>query len=247
MTRLDEIPTAFDAPADARPSAVVARIRAIRPSRRTVVRGLVISAAAAALVPIDWFLTRRAAAAQPRTDGDDMSEHMTCSPESYREEANNWPATGPAVCYGGWRRGGFPCADGYHREGTYTDGPDSYESTRVTTSCNGRNAWRWQGYRCSDAITTATFADGTEYSGITIAACAVSDAAPAPAPAPEPTRAPDPEPEPAPETGSGGGSGSGGSGGGTGGSSDPSRPRRLLPVLGTGLSSLPVIGSLLGG
>jgi hypothetical protein len=177
-----------------------------------------------------------------------MSEHLTCAPESYREEANNWPATGTAVCYGGWRRGGFPCASGYHREGTYTDGPDSYESTRVTTTCHGRNAWRWQGYRCSDAITTATFADGTEYSGITIAACEVAGEAPAPAPEPEPAPAPVPEPEaapapepepaPAPEPGSGGSSG---------GSSDPSRPRRLLPVLGAGLSSLPVIGSLLGG
>jgi hypothetical protein len=242
MTRLDEIPMAAGAPADARPSAVVARLRAIRPSRRAILRGLVIGAAAAALVPIDWFLTRREAAAQPRTDGDDMSEHLTCSPESYREEANNWPATGQAVCYGGWRRGGFPCASGYHREGTYSDGSDSFESTRVTTSCNGRNAWRWQGYRCSDAITTATFADGTEYRGITIAACAHGEAEPtrAPEPASEPARAPEPTSEPAraPESGSGGS--------GPRETADPSRPRRLLPALGTGLSSLPVIGSLHG-
>jgi hypothetical protein len=272
MSRLDEIPTAFDAPADARPSAVVARIRAIRPSRRTVLRGLLISAAAAALVPIDWYLTRReAVAAEPRTDGDDKSEHMTCAPASYREEANNWPATGPAVCYGGFRRGGFPCSDGYHREGSYKDGPDAFESTRVTQSCNGRNAWRWNGYRCSDAITNVVFADGTEYRGISIAAC--------PAPGGEMT-APESEPEttsPSPsndreesgsgESGSGesgsGESGSGDSGSGESGSeesgsggsggdapgrggSDPSRPRRLLPAFGTNLRSIPVLGSLVG-
>lgn len=242
MSRLDEIPTAFDAPADARPSAVVARIRAIRPSRRTVLRGLVISAAAAALVPLDWYLARREAAAQqPSTEGDDKSEHMTCSPESYREEANNWPATGPAVCYGGFRRGGFPCSDGYHREGSYTDGPDSFESTRVTQSCNGRNAWRWQGYRCSDAITNVVFADGTEYRGISIAACTLPEGTPTAAPEPAPERAttsPSTTPSRPADDGSTAEEPRRG---------DPSRPRRLLPALGTNLRTFPLLGSLIGG
>ncbi|MBW0114355.1 hypothetical protein [Pseudonocardia abyssalis] len=187
MTRLDEIPTAAQPPVGATPSAVVAHIRSVRPSRRTVLRGLVIAAAAAALVPLDWYLARReAAAAQPSTEGDDMSEHMGCKPESYREEADNWPSTGTALCYGGWRRGGFPCSDGYHREGSYKDGPDAFESTRVTQSCHGRNAWRWNGYRCSDATTSVVYADGTEYRGITIAACPVPAGSPANTPAPEP-------------------------------------------------------------
>jgi len=190
--RLDDIPTTGRAPAHATPSAVVARLRALRPSRRTVLRGLLVGAAAAALVPLDWYLARREAAAQS-TEGDDLAEHLTCTPESYAEEANNWPASGAAVCYGGWRRGGFPCAAGYHREGVYADGDDSADSTRVTTTCQGRNAWRWNGYRCSDAITTVTFADGTEYTGITIAACPVgSDGAalPAAGPAAGPATAP---------------------------------------------------------
>ena len=49
-----------------------------------------------------------------------------------------------------------------------------YDSTRLTTNCHGRNAWRWKGFRCSDAITTAMYDDGTEYTGITIAACALT-------------------------------------------------------------------------
>lgn len=209
MTRLDEIPTASQPPAGAVPSAVVARIRAVRPSRRTVLRGLVIAAAAAALVPLDWFLVRREAAAQS-TEGDDKAEHMGCKPESYREEADNWPSTGTAVCYGGWRRGGFPCSNGYHREGSYTDGPDSYESTRVTQSCHGRNAWRWNGYRCSDATTTVVYADGTDYRGITIAACPVPAGSPANTPEPEP---PADTSDRSGDSGSrGGDSGSGGSG-----------------------------------
>jgi hypothetical protein len=171
MTRLDDIPTAFAPPAHARPSAVVARIRSIRPSRRAVLRGLVIGAAAAALVPLDWYLTRRDAAAQDGGNPDDMSEHLSCAPEKYDEEANNWPATGPAVCYGGWRRGSYPCSAGYHREGTYDAEDGAYASTRLTTNCEGKNAWRWNGYRCSDAITDVTYHDGNTYRGVTIAAC----------------------------------------------------------------------------
>jgi hypothetical protein len=170
MTRLDDIPTAFAPPVQARPSAVVARIRAIRPSRRAVLRGLVIGAAAAALVPLDWYLSRRQAVAGPEEE-DDKSEHLGCVPESYDEEANNWPEDGAALCYGGWRRGSYPCSEGYHREGTYEIDGDSYESTRLTTSCHGKNGWRWRGHRCSDAVTEVHYADGDSYRGVTIAAC----------------------------------------------------------------------------
>jgi hypothetical protein len=172
---LDDIPTTAAVPAAARPSDVVARIRSYRPSRRTVLRGLLIAAAASALVPLDWYLSRREAAAAAPSDGgpDDRSEHTTCQPESYREEANNWWSGSPAVCYGGWRRGSYPCADGYHREGSFAARGESYTSTRMTTNCHGRNAWRWNGFRCSDALTTVTFEDGTEYNAVTIAACAI--------------------------------------------------------------------------
>ena len=170
MTRLDDIPTAFAPPVQARPSAVVARIRAIRPSRRAVLRGLVIGAAAAALVPLDWYLSRRQASAAPKED-DDKSEHLGCVPESYDEEANNWPEDGTALCYGGWRRGSYPCSEGYHREGTYEIDGDSYESTRLTTSCHGKNGWRWRGHRCSDAVTEVSYPDGNSYRAVTIAAC----------------------------------------------------------------------------
>lgn len=174
--RFDDIPTAARRPAHARPSAVAERIRALRPSRRTVLRALLLGAAAAALVPLDWYLTRREAGAAPAEEGD-RSEFTTCAPESYDEEANNWPSGGRAVCYGGWRRGSRPCSGGWHREGRFADGDSTADSTRVTTSCHGRNAWRWNGFRCSDAVTTVTFADGTEYSGLTIAACALDDSA----------------------------------------------------------------------
>ena len=154
----------------ARPSAVVARLRGYRPSRRTVLRALVLGAAATTLVPLDWYLSRRQAAAEPS----DRSEYGTCKPAQYDQEANNWWEGGEAVCYGGWRRGSYPCEDGYHREGTFSARGVEYDSTRLTTNCHGRNAWRWKGFRCSDAVTTAVFDDGTEYTGVTIAACALT-------------------------------------------------------------------------
>jgi hypothetical protein len=174
MTLLTEIPAAFERPADATPSPVVASIRAIRPSRRAVLRALVVSATTAALVPLDWFLSLGQATAKGRLS--DRSESMTCEPASYDEEAPNWPRGGPAVCYGGWKRGSFPCSNGFHREGRYSGDGVEYESVRLATNCEGKTAWRWNGYRCSDATTNATYPDGEEYYGITIAACAIGGA-----------------------------------------------------------------------
>jgi hypothetical protein len=167
---ISDIPTTATPPEQARPSAVVARLRGYRPSRRTVLRALVLGVAATSLVPLDWYLSRRQAAAEPSN----RSEYGTCKPASYDQEANNWWDGGEAVCYGGWKRGAYPCENGYHREGTFTARGVEYKSTRLTTNCHGRNAWRWNGHRCSDAMTVATFDDGTEYTGITIAACALT-------------------------------------------------------------------------
>jgi hypothetical protein len=178
MTRLDDIPRTSGPPPGALPSPVVARLRAIRPSRRTVLRGLVIGAAAAALMPLDWYLDRRAAAAVPTSAN--RAEHHGCAPATYDEEPNNWPFEGPAVCFGGWRRGSYPCANGFHREGSHERDGEQLESTRLATECEGKNAWRWKGYRCSDAFTDVVFADGTTYSGITIAACRLPETAAGP-------------------------------------------------------------------
>lgn len=222
MSALDEIPTTERPPAHARPSDVVARIRSYRPSRRTVLRGLVIGAAAAALVPLDWYLTRRGAAAAPES----TSEHTGCAPSTYDEDANNWPHGGEAVCYGGWRRGSYPCEGGYHREGAHASDGERFVSTRLTSSCRGKNAWRWKGFRCSDAMTTTTFEDGTEYNATTIAACALPEGVVADEPDAERGNGSSSDSTP-------GGSSSGDASGDDAGG-DPSTPRRggLLPLLG---------------
>lgn len=168
-----DIPSAIEPPADARPSEIVARIRDLRPSRRTVLKGLFIAAAAATLVPLDWYLARRQAHAAdgPRT------EYMECEKGGYDEERNNWPKGGTAMCIGGFRRGSFPCSKGWHREGDFTDPDDDgaqITSTRHATNCHGRNAWRWKSVRCSDALTSISWDDGDEYTGMTIAVCKVA-------------------------------------------------------------------------
>ncbi|MDN5916344.1 MAG: hypothetical protein L0I76_14785 [Pseudonocardia sp.] len=183
MTRLDDIPTTSEPGPDARPSGVVAQIRAMRPSRRIVVRSLVVAAAAGALVPFDWLISKQRASASGGVEDQDLekgatSEFKNCAPESYDAESNNWwTASSPtAVCFGGWRRGSFPCDDtGYHREGRYSSNGETYHSTRIANDCEGRNAWRWKGYRCSDAWTVASFSDGAEYSAVTIAACTLPE------------------------------------------------------------------------
>ena len=52
MNAIPDIPSTSAAPEQPRPSAVVARLRGYRPSRRTVLRALVLGAAATTLVPL---------------------------------------------------------------------------------------------------------------------------------------------------------------------------------------------------
>jgi hypothetical protein len=163
---LQDIPSVDVPPPDAVPSAVVSTIRAIRPSRRTMMRGLVLAAAATVLTPIEWFYSRREARASgPAT------EFLACEPATYDETPNNWWKDGLSVCTGGWRIGSFPCADGYHREGKFSARHERYVSNREPDTCGGRNAWRWAGYRCSDAWTVTRWSDGDEFEGPTIAMC----------------------------------------------------------------------------
>ncbi|MBY8871117.1 hypothetical protein K7640_04565 [Micromonospora sp. PLK6-60] len=165
---LNLIPSADTAPAGAAPSTLVAALRSASPPRRLIFKGLLASAMASALVPLDWFIERRAARAAGPT-----SEFTSCSPSSYTEQAANW-WSGPAICYGGWRRGSYPCASGYHFEGFRSYSDEGYTSNRVTT-CGGRNAWRWtysgRSYRCSDANTTCVWNSGERYTALTIAQC----------------------------------------------------------------------------
>jgi len=165
------IPSGDEAPAGARPSALVTRLRKSASSRRVVLKGLFVATMAATLVPLDWAASRRRArAAGPTT------EYTSCAPANYNEQATNW-WSGPAVCYGGWRRGPWPCAGGWHFEGSRYYSDEAYHSYRLASTCSGRNAWRWayggRTYRCSDAQTETVWNSGERYNALTIAMCGV--------------------------------------------------------------------------
>lgn len=177
--RFDLIPSAVEAPAEgAQPSQVLARISDVKPSRRSIMRGMAVAAAAAVLVPFEWVMTRRAAFAGPTSEYT-ASNCSDAYPGGYGEQANNWWSSGPAACFGGWRRGSYPCAGGYHFEGWRGYSDEGYTSSRVDTACGPagrkRNAWRWTAggglYRCSDAWTATVWNSGERHEALTIAMC----------------------------------------------------------------------------
>lgn len=167
--RLDLIPSITERPLDAVPTQL--RIKGDRPARRTVLRALTVGALAATLVPFDWVLARRSAAA-----GGPATEWSTRCDTDYTPWSNNWPSGGWAACYGGRRVGKYGCNSyEWHREGYYTVGSYRYYSARVE-SCDARNAWRWSAggyrFRCSDATTTSYTDHGNvDWTGLTVARC----------------------------------------------------------------------------
>lgn len=166
---LDLIPRADRPPADAVPSDLAARLRTVRPSRRTLLAALLSAALAGVLTPFDWVLARREAHAR----SDPPTTHPRC-PRDYDPTPSNW-WSGPAMCVGGWRIGPWPCDDGFHFEGRREYGDERYEAYRTSDNCWGRNAWLWGGYRCSDAITETTWVSGDNledvYVDITVGVC----------------------------------------------------------------------------
>jgi hypothetical protein len=175
--RLDLIPSAEEAPAE---GAVPrqAPTAGEPPSRRNILRGLVVAAAAAVLVPFNWVWSRRSAKAGPTSEYT-ASNCSDAYPNGYAEVANNWWSDGPAACFGGWRMGSYPCAGGYHFEGFRSYSDEGYTSNRIDTGCGPagrkRNAWRWTAggglYRCSDAWTRTVWNSGESKTDLTVAAC----------------------------------------------------------------------------
>jgi hypothetical protein len=177
--RYESIPDMGSAPEGAPKSRVRAMIAELPASRRNLMKGLAVTAMAATLVPMDWALSRRRAVAGPTSE----FTGANCDPPysgGYGEERNNWWGDGRAVCFGGWRMGSYPCSGGFHFEGSRTHRPGASDQERYTnvvrlTTCGGRNAWRWSNntWRCSDAMTTVTWRDGTYHRDLTIAMCRV--------------------------------------------------------------------------
>jgi hypothetical protein len=180
--RFDLIPSMETASADAAPSRVRELIPNPPAARRTLFKGLAVAAISATLVPFEWALSRRAARAAGAPTSEWTDPHCADYGVNYTPDSCNWWAGDPAQCYGGWRRGGKPCnADNRHFDGhweyTHTGIWESVWSQRITTSCNGKNAWRWSApsgntFRCSDAWTHVYWTDN-DYADVTVAVCFV--------------------------------------------------------------------------
>lgn len=185
--RFDQIPTMEEAPVGGPASRVRDLVPQPPAARRTLFKGLAVAAISATLVPFDWVFSKRpalaaACAGDPAPTCEWTSPHCTDYGVNYTPESSNWWAGDPAQCYGGWRRGGKPCnADNRHFDGhweyTHTGVRESVYAQRITTACNGRNAWRWSApsgntFRCSDAWTHVYWSDN-DYAGLTVAVCFV--------------------------------------------------------------------------
>lgn len=168
---LDDIPTTLEAnQAGATRSSLVARIKRSSVTRRGVLRAAGVAGALAALNAVSWLSpsARRALAADTEHGWDDC-----------KEIGNYTPVSG-TQCFGtsGGNISQIFCRCGLHTYGKWhRSGSSSWyyngiprESWWKMTTCAGKNAWIWSGYRCSDGNTK--YYTSSPYTAFTI--CQVS-------------------------------------------------------------------------
>ena len=118
------------------------------------------SSAAAAARSCRWTGCRHAAAAAGEPRRPDRSRAPPrSSRRAPRRATTRRPTTGPPPVRRGLLRRlaarQFPVQPtATTARAAYVDGRGPAHSTRLANDCEGRNAWRWKGYRCSDAMTT---------------------------------------------------------------------------------------------
>ncbi|GIM81775.1 hypothetical protein [Salinispora arenicola] len=139
-----KIPDADSAPPAATPSPIGERLQRAKASRRTVFRaamgaGMAVGVSAIGVLPG----ARRASAGWYST----YSTHTSCSASGF--SGSN--------CVGGSISTSNCNGRGYHRDDSLTFGCDYYDYSIKYTTCNGKNAWVWNGsggyFRCSDGWT----------------------------------------------------------------------------------------------
>ncbi|MBP2474638.1 hypothetical protein JOF53_003510 [Crossiella equi] len=168
--RLDTIPDAGQAPPGAEPTRGLSALR--QPAtRRGVLRGITLSALTVGGLSLTW----RPRAARAETGpgglpGWDRNDCRDAYPRGYPESPDTGGAYAgqPGACFGGNFRSSEYCRYGWHRG----DSTGDIQYTTVSSSCSGKNAWKWttpdgRVYRCSDGTTTIT-RHGTTNSYFTI-------------------------------------------------------------------------------
>lgn len=158
--RLDLIPHADMTPTGDHPATGGLRALRIPATRRGVLRGVALSALTLGAFTLTWG--RREAAAETGPGGLagwDRNDCKDAYPQGYDEQPDTGGRyrTAAAACFGGEFRSSEYCANGWHRADT--QGSQTYAT--VSSSCNGKNAWKWRTpdgrvYRCSDGNLTVT-------------------------------------------------------------------------------------------
>lgn len=157
MTPAAALPDFWTRPVDATSSVLTRAARRSTYDRRTLLRLTAGAAAGLGLATLD--LVGRALPGRGVEPHPVLAEWSDCqhihSPSTICVPETAYYGTGvPGVCSGSW-----------HRNFAYTGDSVAYDFTFNNTSCNGRNAWRWEAgtpsCKCSDGWTF--YQDGATY------------------------------------------------------------------------------------
>jgi hypothetical protein len=172
---LTEIPLS-DAPADAgapaEPTKALAKLPA---SRRTVLRGVTVSALTVGALALTWGTPRGQRAAAETGPGGlkgwDRNDCKDAYPSGYFESPDDDTSqfrNSAAACFGSVYISSVNCVNGWFRTDTVTEGGVTKKYSPYVGACGPTgqyNAWRWQTpdgkvYRCGDGEVTVTDPSG---------------------------------------------------------------------------------------
>jgi hypothetical protein len=166
MTRqLDEIPLVdqkYDG--EVRPTTALRGMK-LTATRRSVIRGIGLSALTVGTLSLTWGAWRGMAETGPGgLPGWDRNDCKDAYPDGYEEQPDTDGEfkNSPAACFGGELISSEFCANGWYRADETREGDTTRKYGPVSTDCGeSKNAWRWttpdgKVYRCSDGNMTVT-------------------------------------------------------------------------------------------
>lgn len=165
---LADIPLADQSDGAAPPTAALRELN-LPSSRRSVLRGITLSALTVGAVSLTWGPWRSTAMAESgpdRLQGWDRNDCKDAYPEGYAEErdTSGLYRSRPGACFGGEMISSEFCANGWYRSDEVRTGNKVIKYTPVSGYCGGsgnKNAWQWRTpdgrvYRCSDGNMAVT-------------------------------------------------------------------------------------------
>lgn len=140
-------------------------------SRRSVLRGVALSALTVGALSLTWGNSGRAMAETGPNglagwDRNDCKDAYPSGGYDEEQDAGGEFKGAPAACYGGVISSEYCDANGWYRSDEQREGDKVTKYAPVSTSCGEnetKNAWKWttpdgKAYRCSDGTMTVTVA-----------------------------------------------------------------------------------------